>query len=61
MTRCIRWWISTAFTGLSSRQAIEVAPLAFMRGRTLNHAFAILDEAQNTTAEQMFMFLTAWA
>ena len=40
------------------RQAIEVAPLAFMRGRTLNHAFAILDEAQNTTTEQMLMFLT---
>jgi phosphate starvation-inducible PhoH-like protein len=37
---------------------IEVAPLAFMRGRTLNHAFVILDEAQNTTAEQMKMFLT---
>ena len=40
------------------RQAIEVAPLAFMRGRTLNHAFIILDEAQNTTREQMKMFLT---
>ena len=38
--------------------AIEIAPLAFMRGRTLNHAFVILDEAQNTTAEQMKMFLT---
>ncbi len=37
---------------------IEVAPLAFMRGRTLNHAFVILDEAQNTTPEQMKMFLT---
>jgi phosphate starvation-inducible PhoH-like protein len=37
---------------------IEVAPLAFMRGRTLNHAFVILDEAQNTTREQMQMFLT---
>ena len=37
---------------------LEVAPLAFMRGRTLNHAFVILDEAQNTTAEQMKMFLT---
>ena len=37
---------------------IEVAPLAFMRGRTLSHAFVILDEAQNTTAEQMKMFLT---
>lgn len=39
-------------------QVIEVAPLAFMRGRTLNHAFIILDEAQNTTPEQMKMFLT---
>ncbi len=37
---------------------IEVAPLAFMRGRTLNDAFVILDEAQNTTSEQMKMFLT---
>ncbi|MEP6739720.1 MAG: PhoH family protein [Caldimonas sp.] len=37
---------------------LEVAPLAFMRGRTLNHAFVILDEAQNTTVEQMKMFLT---
>jgi len=40
------------------RQALEVAPLAFMRGRTLNNAFVILDEAQNTTPEQMKMFLT---
>jgi phosphate starvation-inducible PhoH-like protein len=40
------------------RQVIEVAPLAFMRGRTLNDAFIILDEAQNTTREQMKMFLT---
>ena len=40
------------------RAAIEVAPLAFMRGRTLNHSFVILDEAQNTTPEQMKMFLT---
>ncbi|TAK78517.1 MAG: PhoH family protein, partial [Aquabacterium sp.] len=37
---------------------LEVAPLAFMRGRTLNHSFIILDEAQNTTPEQMKMFLT---
>ncbi len=37
---------------------IEIAPLAYMRGRTLNHAFIVLDEAQNSTAEQMFMFLT---
>jgi phosphate starvation-inducible protein PhoH and related proteins len=40
------------------RGTIEVAPLAFMRGRTLNDAFIVLDEAQNTTAEQMKMFLT---
>ncbi len=43
---------------LSERQAIEIAPLAYMRGRTLNHSFVILDEAQNTTPEQMKMFLT---
>jgi phosphate starvation-inducible PhoH-like protein len=40
------------------RGVIEVAPLAYMRGRTLNRAFIVLDEAQNTTTEQMFMFLT---
>ncbi len=40
------------------RQALEIAPLGFMRGRTLNNAFVILDEAQNTTPEQMKMFLT---
>ena len=40
------------------RSQLEIAPLAFMRGRTLNHAFIILDEAQNTTPEQMKMFLT---
>jgi phosphate starvation-inducible PhoH-like protein len=44
--------------GYFDRGVIEVAPLAFMRGRTLNDAFVILDEAQNTTAEQMKMFLT---
>jgi phosphate starvation-inducible PhoH-like protein len=43
---------------LVERGVIEVAPLAFMRGRTLNDAFIILDEAQNTTREQMKMFLT---
>jgi phosphate starvation-inducible PhoH-like protein len=43
---------------LLERQSIEVAPLAFMRGRTLNDSFIILDEAQNTTSEQMKMFLT---
>jgi phosphate starvation-inducible PhoH-like protein len=41
-----------------ARQTIEVAPLAYMRGRTLSNAFVILDEAQNTTNEQMFMLLT---
>jgi phosphate starvation-inducible PhoH-like protein len=41
-----------------ARQTIEVAPLAYMRGRTLTNAFVILDEAQNTTTEQMFMLLT---
>ena len=43
---------------LLERQIVEVAPLAFMRGRTLNNSFIILDEAQNATAEQMKMFLT---
>ncbi len=43
---------------LLERQAVEVAPLAFMRGRTLNNSFIILDEAQNATPEQMKMFLT---
>lgn len=43
---------------LIEKNVIEIAPLAFMRGRTLNHAFIILDESQNTTPEQMKMFLT---
>lgn len=43
---------------LMEKQVIEIAPLAYMRGRTLNNAFVILDEAQNTTTEQMKMFLT---
>lgn len=43
---------------LFEKQVIEIAPLAYMRGRTLNHSFIILDEAQNTTPEQMKMFLT---
>ena len=42
----------------TERNVIEIAPLAYMRGRTLNNAFIILDEAQNSTTEQMFMFLT---
>jgi phosphate starvation-inducible PhoH-like protein len=45
-------------SNLMQQGAIEVAPLAFMRGRTLNDSFIILDEAQNTTPEQMKMFLT---
>jgi phosphate starvation-inducible protein PhoH and related proteins len=47
-----------AFQRLMERGTIEVAPLAYMRGRTLNDAFIILDEAQNSTTEQMKMFLT---
>jgi phosphate starvation-inducible protein PhoH and related proteins len=43
---------------LMDRNVIEIAPLAYMRGRTLSNSFVILDEAQNTTTEQMFMFLT---
>src|SRR5207245_4102081 len=43
---------------LVARQIIEIAPLAYMRGRTLGNAFVILDEAQDTTTEQMFMLLT---
>ena len=43
---------------LFERNVVEVAPLAFMRGRTLNDSFIILDEAQNTTPQQMMMFLT---
>ena len=46
------------YAKLMERGAIEVAPLAYMRGRTLSNAFIILDEAQNTTKEQMKMFLT---
>jgi phosphate starvation-inducible PhoH-like protein len=45
-------------TRLIEMSTIEVAPLAFMRGRTLNDSFIVLDEAQNTTSEQMKMFLT---
>ena len=47
-----------AYQRLVERGAVEVAPLAYMRGRTLNDSFIILDEAQNTTSEQMKMFLT---
>ena len=48
----------TRIARLLEEQRIEVAPLAFMRGRTLDNAFVVLDEAQNTTSEQMMMFLT---
>src|SRR5690606_12345400 len=47
-----------AVTKLIERNIIEIAPLAYMRGRTLNDSFIILDESQNTTREQMKMFLT---
>lgn len=47
-----------AFSKLSERGIIEVAPMAYMRGRSLSDAFVVLDEAQNTTVEQMMMFLT---
>ena len=47
-----------SYTKLIERGIVEVAPLAYMRGRTLSDAFIILDEAQNTTSEQMKMFLT---
>ena len=47
-----------SYTRLLERGTVEVAPLAYMRGRTLSDAFIILDEAQNTTSEQMKMFLT---
>ncbi|MEA3485423.1 MAG: PhoH family protein [Candidatus Aerophobetes bacterium] len=50
--------LADKFQGLLERRIIEIAPLAYMRGRTLNDAFIILDEAQNTTYEQMKMFLT---
>jgi phosphate starvation-inducible protein PhoH and related proteins len=49
---------SEKVTKLLEKNTIEIAPLAFMRGRTLNNSFIILDEAQNTTPEQMKMFLT---
>ena len=49
---------SESYRSLLERGAVEVAPLAYMRGRTLNNAYIILDEAQNCTIEQMKMFLT---
>ena len=56
--RAVRHGRPEAGAKLLERGAVEVAPLAFMRGRTLNASFIILDEAQNTTPEQMKMFLT---
>ena len=50
--------ISKTVARLVEKGVIEIAPLAYMRGRTLSNAFIVLDEAQNTTAEQMMMFLT---
>jgi phosphate starvation-inducible protein PhoH and related proteins len=58
MMRYLRCLALKKSARLIERNVIEVAPLAFMRGRTLNHSFIILDEAQNTTPEQMKMFLT---
>ena len=58
MMHCIRSWERTALRKSMERGLIEVAPLAYMRGRTLDNAFIILDEAQNTTPAQMKMFLT---
>lgn len=55
---CIRSWGRRVFLKNSEKGLIEVAPLAYMRGRTLDNAFIILDEAQNTTPAQMKMFLT---
>ncbi len=57
-TPCTKCWVPSGSPNLIERSIIEVAPLAFMRGRTLNDSFIILDEAQNTTVEQMKMFLT---
>ena len=58
MMPCIRSWGLRVFIKNSEKGLIEVAPLAYMRGRTLDNAFIILDEAQNTTPAQMKMFLT---
>ena len=55
---CVKCLSRTKWSGRSRGKPSKVAPLAYMRGRTLNNAFVILDEAQNTTSEQMFMLLT---
>src|SRR3990172_6009693 len=54
----VSWLLGEKVVRYLEKGVIEVAPLAFMRGRTLNNSFVILDEAQNTTSEQMKMFLT---
>ena len=56
MMHCIRSWDRKALPKNMEKGLIEVAPLAYMRGRTLDNAFIILDEAQNTTPAQMKMF-----
>ena len=58
MTRCYDMLGAETYQKYLERGNIEVAPLAYMRGRTLDDSFIILDEAQNTTREQMKMFLT---
>ena len=58
MTLCTTCWTPEKVERLLEKKIIEVAPLAFMRGRTLNDSFIILDEAQNSTPEQMKMVLT---
>ena len=58
MMHSIRSWEQKALSRIQKKGLIEVAPLAYMRGRTLDNAFIILDEAQNTTPAQMKMFLT---
>ncbi len=58
MMHCMMFMDKSKHSVLIERGTIEIAPLAYMRGRTLDDAFVILDEAQNTTHQQMKMFLT---
>jgi phosphate starvation-inducible PhoH-like protein len=58
MTHSTKCWVFEKVARLIEKNVIEVAPLAYMRGRTLNGSFIILDESQNTTISQMKMFLT---
>ena len=58
MMRYLKCLALNVYKKLMERNVIEIAPLAYMRGRTLNDSFIILDESQNTTVEQMKMFLT---